>query len=266
MDILPQIIVLLALALSAHTLKPGDCEVCIKTIDKFSSTLSDATKKDPKKIEDEFKIFCKGTKNKENRLCYYLGGLEESATGILGELSKPLSWSMPAEKICEKLKKKDGQVCDLRYDVEIDLKTVDLKKLKVYDFYVQCNVHRFNKLWLQVETSMTEHWTFTTPEALDDDRSLFLEALYFIFRVVAFLTVCFLIVKFCNWSFVKRCMNRRCCNTYMPNSSTPTNETPTAPTLLINMPQNASDEPPSYDVSVQNEISDPPTYSQACKL
>ena len=47
--------------------------------------------------------------------CYYLGGLEDSATGILGELSKPLSWSMPADKVCEKLKKKDSQVCDLRY-------------------------------------------------------------------------------------------------------------------------------------------------------
>lgn len=47
--------------------------------------------------------------------CYYLGGLDESATGILGELSKPLSWSLPAEKICEKLKKKDNQICDLRY-------------------------------------------------------------------------------------------------------------------------------------------------------
>jgi len=47
--------------------------------------------------------------------CYYLGGLEESATGILGELSKPLSWSMPADKICEKLKKRDAQICDLRF-------------------------------------------------------------------------------------------------------------------------------------------------------
>lgn len=47
--------------------------------------------------------------------CYYLGGLEESATGILGELSKPLSWSMPSDKICEKLRKKDAQICDLRY-------------------------------------------------------------------------------------------------------------------------------------------------------
>nr|XP_022906393.1 mesencephalic astrocyte-derived neurotrophic factor homolog [Onthophagus taurus] len=119
--------------LAVDALKPGDCEVCIKTLDKFEKTLSDATKKEPKLIEEKFKEFCKTVKNKENRFCYYLGGLEESATGILGEMSKPLSWSMPSDKICEKLKKKDAQICDLRYDVEIDLKTVDLKKLKVRD-------------------------------------------------------------------------------------------------------------------------------------
>lgn len=46
-------------------------------------------------------------------------------------MSKPMSWSMPSDKICEKLKKKDQQICELHYDVEIDFKTVDLKKLKV---------------------------------------------------------------------------------------------------------------------------------------
>ncbi|KAF9421017.1 hypothetical protein HW555_003000, partial [Spodoptera exigua] len=114
-------------------LKEGECEVCIKTVDKFAATLTDDVKKNPKLIETEFKKFCKGSKNKENRFCYYLGGLEESATGILGELSKPLSWSMPADKICEKLKKKDAQICDLRFDKQIDLNNVDLKKLKVRD-------------------------------------------------------------------------------------------------------------------------------------
>ncbi|CAG5051835.1 unnamed protein product [Parnassius apollo] len=111
-------------------LKEGECEVCVKTVEKFAATLSDDVKKDPKLIEAKFKKFCKGTKNKENRFCYYLGGLEESATGILGELSKPLSWSMPADKICEKLRKKDAQICDLRFDKQIDLNNVDLKKLK----------------------------------------------------------------------------------------------------------------------------------------
>lgn len=107
--------------------------VCIKTLDKFSATLPEDTKTNPKKIEAAFKVFCKNLRSKENRFCYYLGGLEESATGILGEMSKPMSWSMPSDKICEKLKKMDAQICELRYDVEIDLKTVDLKKLKVRD-------------------------------------------------------------------------------------------------------------------------------------
>lgn len=61
--------------------------------------------------------------------CYYLGGLEESATGILGEMSKPLSWSMPADKVCEKLKKKDIQICDLRYGKFLCLDFTLIKKL-----------------------------------------------------------------------------------------------------------------------------------------
>ena len=34
-----------------------------------------------------------------HRFCYYLGGTKDAATGILGEMSKPLSWGMPAEKV-----------------------------------------------------------------------------------------------------------------------------------------------------------------------
>lgn len=30
-------------------------------------------------------------------------------------MSKPLSWGLPVDKVCQKLKKKDVQVCDLRY-------------------------------------------------------------------------------------------------------------------------------------------------------
>lgn len=115
------------------SLKNEDCEVCVFTLEKFIKTLTDEIKKDPKKIEAEFKKFCKATKGKENRFCYYLGGLEESATGILSEFSKPVSWSMPANKVCEKLKKKDAQICDLRFEKQIDVDTVDLKKLKVRD-------------------------------------------------------------------------------------------------------------------------------------
>lgn len=61
-----------------------------------------------------------------------MGGLETSATGILGEMSKPLSWSMPALKVCEKLKKLDAQICDLRFGmfkfISLKINIVSLKK------------------------------------------------------------------------------------------------------------------------------------------
>ncbi|XP_050424251.1 mesencephalic astrocyte-derived neurotrophic factor homolog [Adelges cooleyi] len=116
----------------ARTFTADDCPVCVATIDKFSQTLENVN--EPKKIEESFRSFCLLTKNdKEKRLCYYLGGLEDSATGILSEMSKPLSWSMPSVKICERLKKMDVQICDIKFDKEIDWKTVNLKKLKVKD-------------------------------------------------------------------------------------------------------------------------------------
>ncbi|XP_040564774.1 mesencephalic astrocyte-derived neurotrophic factor homolog [Lepeophtheirus salmonis] len=115
------------------SLKEGECEVCIHVLDRFRASLSkeDATK--PEIIEKEFKKFCSALKLRENRFCYYLGGTEDAATGILGEMSKPLSWGMPSEKVCVKIQKKDKQICELRYDKQIDLKNVNLKKLKVRD-------------------------------------------------------------------------------------------------------------------------------------
>lgn len=133
MKSLLMVVAAIAVFSTVSALKEGECEVCVATLKKFAATLTEEEKKTPKEIEDRFKVFCKGTKSKENRFCYYLGGLQESATGILGEISKPLSYSLPADKICEKLKKKDAQICDLRFEKQIDLNTVDLKKLKVRD-------------------------------------------------------------------------------------------------------------------------------------
>jgi mesencephalic astrocyte-derived neurotrophic factor len=81
--------------------------------------------------------------------------LETSATYAIGDLSKPLSWGIPPEKICrERLFKTNPQICDLRYGIvvfdrfllnnewsirvrrvekQIDVNAVDLSKLKVKD-------------------------------------------------------------------------------------------------------------------------------------
>lgn len=59
---------------SISGLKEGDCEVCISTVEKFANTLDEVTKKDPKKIESEFRKFCKAQKasSKENRFVSFI--------------------------------------------------------------------------------------------------------------------------------------------------------------------------------------------------
>jgi len=127
------ILVLLYCARVSQSLREGQCEVCVGVINKLINRLDSTDKSSFELIEEKFKQFCLESKKAENRFCYYVGGLEESATKILGEMSKPLSWGLPADKVCEKLFKKDSQICDLRYEKTIDLKTVDLKKLRVRD-------------------------------------------------------------------------------------------------------------------------------------
>lgn len=48
-------------------------------------------------------------------MCYYIGATDDAATKIINEVSKPLAHHIPVEKICEKLKKKDSQICELKY-------------------------------------------------------------------------------------------------------------------------------------------------------
>lgn len=129
--------VALALALVPSyidALKDGECEVCVGFLDRFRQSLEDNDVKfNSDTIEKAILKACKEAKGKENRFCYYIGATSDAATKIINEVSKPMSYHVPVEKICEKLKKKDSQICELKYDKHVDLSTVDLKKLKVKD-------------------------------------------------------------------------------------------------------------------------------------
>lgn len=82
-------LVVLSVVYGSQCLKDDDCEgekessmfgtsydnkpksisisVCIKTVQRFSDSLDSSVKSDPKKIEEEFKKYCKTSKNKEHR-------------------------------------------------------------------------------------------------------------------------------------------------------------------------------------------------------
>ncbi|XP_069792924.1 mesencephalic astrocyte-derived neurotrophic factor [Narcine bancroftii] len=116
----------------SEALKEGECEVCTTFLDRFYKSLVEQDAKfTPSEIEDKLIQACKDVKGKENRFCYYIGATSDAATRMVKEVSKPMSNHVPISKICEKLKKSDHQICDLKYDKQVDLSTVDLKKLRV---------------------------------------------------------------------------------------------------------------------------------------
>ena len=108
-----------------------NCEVCTKVLADVMAKVPNADKSKPEPIGKVVREHCKGLVNKEHKFCFYIGALPESATSIMNEVIKPLSWSMPPEKVCEKLRTKDAQICELKYDKPIDWKTIDLKKMRV---------------------------------------------------------------------------------------------------------------------------------------
>ncbi|XP_068109093.1 mesencephalic astrocyte-derived neurotrophic factor [Hyperolius riggenbachi] len=123
---------LLLLPEPGQSLRAGECEVCLSFLTRFYESLKENNVAfTPAEVEKQLLKTCDAAKGKENRFCYYIGATSDAATKITNEISKPLSNHIPAEKICERLKKKDGQICELKYDKQIDLSTVDLKKLRV---------------------------------------------------------------------------------------------------------------------------------------
>ncbi|VDP15767.1 unnamed protein product [Onchocerca flexuosa] len=107
------------------------CEVCEKVLRDVMDNMAMSDRSDANKIDEALREHCGGVKGKENKFCFYIGALPESATSIMSDVVKPLSWSMPVEKVCEKLRTMDSQICELKFDKSIDWETVDLKKLRV---------------------------------------------------------------------------------------------------------------------------------------
>lgn len=114
-------------------LREGECEVCLKRVADFQSELGKL--KTQPEIEAGIKRMCKQWPDKaDQRFCYYIGGTDDAATSLLRSISQSLINHFPPTKICESLKKADGQICTVKYDAppkEIDWDTVDLNKMRV---------------------------------------------------------------------------------------------------------------------------------------
>ncbi|KAM9311756.1 cerebral dopamine neurotrophic factor [Gastrophryne carolinensis] len=110
----------------------GQVKVCMEYLQRFyQSIIEQNIEFTPAAIEKELISSCREATGKENRLCYYLGATSDAATKILSEVTRPMSAHVPIPKICERLRKLDTQICELKYEKKLDLNSVDLAKLRV---------------------------------------------------------------------------------------------------------------------------------------
>uniref|UniRef100_A0A672K9H6 Mesencephalic astrocyte-derived neurotrophic factor-like n=1 Tax=Sinocyclocheilus grahami TaxID=75366 RepID=A0A672K9H6_SINGR len=90
--------------------------VCVGFLGRlYNSLVIRHTELSPELVEEGLIRACAEATGKENRLCYYLGASSDAAAKVTGEVSRPLSAHVPVRKICQRLQRRDGQICELRY-------------------------------------------------------------------------------------------------------------------------------------------------------
>jgi len=130
-----------ALSLGAKT-DERDCEVCKAVIDAIDKGLSAEERKQETAIEKAMFSWCASAKGKDKTMCYYMGvGDKESgsAGGVKRDISGSLARGVNAKRVCTRMKKKDAQMCELRYEKKIDVANTDLKKLRVKELRKICD-------------------------------------------------------------------------------------------------------------------------------
>lgn len=111
--------------------KKFECEVCINFLGKVEKALDAEKITDVDAIEKKVRGMCKEATEQDNRFCYYTGLTADAATTMHKDVVQPLSFHKPVEKICEKLGKKDSQICELKYPKPFDYSTINFTKIKV---------------------------------------------------------------------------------------------------------------------------------------
>merc|ERR1719389_1154907 len=128
---LSALVALVAVCHGAAKVDERDCEVCKQVIDSIDKSVTD---EDRKSVEKNMFEWCATAKGKDKTMCYYIGvGDAESGTagGVKRDISGSLSRGINSKRLCTRMKKKDAQMCELRYEKKIDVKNTDLKKLRV---------------------------------------------------------------------------------------------------------------------------------------
>ena len=120
----------------------NECEVCKSVISAIDTSLSAEDRKSEEKIEKAMFNYCKTAKLQDKKLCYYMGISDSdqgTAGGVKREISGSLARGINAKRLCTRLKKKDAQMCELKYEKKIDPHTTNFNKLRVKELRKICD-------------------------------------------------------------------------------------------------------------------------------
>jgi mesencephalic astrocyte-derived neurotrophic factor len=163
---------LVFVSFSSARIREGECEVCLKDVTQFQKELSKLGSQD--KIEAGIRKICKGYTNKaDKRFCYYIGGSDDAATSLLRTISGPLMNHMPVEKICERLKQADGQICAVKYEKPkepVDYSKVDFNKMRVKELRDILNEWGVKAEKISEKTELIELIKKELPKHLDQNQ------------------------------------------------------------------------------------------------
>merc|ERR1712054_71481 len=98
-------------------------------------------------VEKKMRTWCDAAKGKDRQMCYYMGigdAKEGTAGGVKRDISSSLTRGINAKRLCNRLKTKDAQMCELKYEKKIDVKNTDLKKLRVKELRKICDDEGIN--------------------------------------------------------------------------------------------------------------------------
>jgi len=122
--------------------QPEQCEVCQAVITQIDQALTTKDRESAVKVEKVMQTVCDAAKGKDKTMCYYMGvGDAESgsAGGAKREISASLTRGINAKRLCNRLKTKDAQMCELKYEKKIDIKNTNLNKLRVKELRKICD-------------------------------------------------------------------------------------------------------------------------------
>ena len=116
--------------------------VCQAVIGKIDEELTTKDRTDVEVVEKKMRTWCDSAKGKDKQMCYYMGvgdAKEGTSGGVKRDISSALTRGINSKRLCNRLKKKDGQMCELKYDKKFDPKAADWKKLRVKELRKICD-------------------------------------------------------------------------------------------------------------------------------